>query len=131
MTMPDAIEARVRAYLTSGTTPAALTSPINIVLLSALGAGDAPGTPITTGTTPIKAFGATGSADVGSNGAVIRYEGLPNPTVVAGFRLQDSAASPTIVVDNIPRQVGGVNTSVTVTDGILEIPANGVSVTAS
>jgi hypothetical protein len=118
--MTDAMEVTINAYLTKGTAPPALTAPIRITLLSALGTGDAAGTPITGGTTPIKDLGATGTNPT-SNGTVLRWEGLPNPTTVAGYRVQDSAATPTIILDNVPRTGG----SVSVTDGIFEIPAGG------
>lgn len=121
--MTDAMEVTINAYLTKGTTPPALTTPINIVLLSALGTGDAAGTAIA-GT--VKALGATGTNPT-SNGSVIRWEGLANPTTVAGFRIQDSAATPTIILDNVPRTGG----SVSVTDGIFEVAAGGFTNTAN
>lgn len=121
--MPDAMETTINAYLTKGTTPPALTGPMNVVLLSALGAGDAAGTPIA-GTT--KALGATGSNPT-SNAAILRWEGLTNPTTIAGYRIQDSAGTPTITLDNIPRTGGNV----TVTDGIFEIPAGGLTNTTA
>jgi hypothetical protein len=120
--MPDAMEVTINAYLTKGTTPPALTSPIRVRLLSALGAGDAAGTPVTTGTTPWINLGATGTNPT-SNAAVLRYEGLPNPTTVAGMQIGDSAGTPTITLDNIARTGG----SVTVTDGILEIAIGGLT----
>ena len=126
--MPDAIEIRVTDYLARGVTPAALTLPMNVVLLSALGAGDAAGTPITTGTTPVRAYGPTAAgSNPASNVAIIRYEGLPNPTTVAGYRIQDSAATPVVMLDNIPRTAG----SVVVVDGIFEIPAGGLTATSA
>jgi len=123
--MPDAMEVTINAYLTKGTTPPALTGPINVVLLSALGTSgggastDTAGTPIA-GTAI--AFGATGTNPT-SNAAILRWTGLANPTTVAGYRIQDSAGTPTILLDNIPRTGG----SVTVTDGIFEIAAGGLT----
>jgi hypothetical protein len=130
--LPNTIEDRVTDYVTKGTTPAALTAPIRVRLLSALGASDAAGTPVTTGTTPWINYGATANAQVSdgsqtSNTAVLRWEGLPNPTTVAGFQLGDSAGTPVITVDNIARTGG----SVTVTDGIFEVPVNGLTVRSS
>lgn len=127
--LPDAIEIRVTDYVARGVTPAALTTPINVVLLSALGSGDAAGTPITTGTTPIKAFSPTAAGtNPASNSVVLRWEGLPNPTTVAGFRIQDSTAvTPVILVDNIARTGG----SVTVVDGIFEVAVGGLTVTSA
>ncbi len=125
--LTDVLENRVAAYVAAGTAPAALTAPIKVVLLSALGAGDAAGTPITVATTPKLNFGATVTGDTGSNGAVLRWEGLANPTTVAGFRLEDSAATPTITADNIPRTGG----SVSVTGGIFEVAASGLTITAA
>jgi hypothetical protein len=121
--MTDAMEVTINAYLTKGTTPPALTGPINVVLLSALGAGDAAGTPIA-GTT--LAFGATGTNPT-SNAAVLRWTGLANPTTVAGYRIQDSAGTPTVILDNIPRTGG----SVVVTDGIFEVAAGGLTNTTA
>ena len=46
--MPDAIETTINAYLMKGTTPPALTTPMRVQLVSALGSGDAASTPITT-----------------------------------------------------------------------------------
>lgn len=120
--MPDAMEVTINAYLTGGTTPPALTAPMRIQLVSALGAGDAASTPITGGTTPIIALGATGT-NPRTNAAILRWEGIPNPTTVAGFRVLDSGGTPTVTLDNIPRTGG----SVSVTDGIFEIPASGFS----
>ncbi len=128
--MTDAMEVRVTDYLAKGATPPALTAPIRVQLVSALGTGDAASTPITGGTTPIKDYGA-GATDATtgktSNGALLRWEGLPNPTDVAGFRLLDSAATPVVTLDNIPRTGGTVR----VTDGIFEVPAGGLTVTSA
>lgn len=126
--LTDAMEIRATDYFARGVTPAALTTPINVVLLSALGAGDAAGTPITGGTTPIKAYGPTAAGtNPASNAAILRYEGLPNPTTVAGFRIQDSAATPVILLDNVPRTGG----SVSVTDGIFEVAIGGLTATSA
>ncbi len=128
--MPDVIEVRVTDYLAKGATPAALTAPIRVQLVSALGTGDAASTPITGGTTPILDYGA-GATDPAtgktSNGTLRRWEGLPNPTTVAGFRLLDSSATPVVTLDNIARTGG----SVSVTDGIFEVPAGGLTVTSA
>jgi hypothetical protein len=121
--MTDAMEVTINAYLTKGTTPPALTAPINVVLLSALGAGDAAGTPVA-GTA--LALGATGTNPT-SNAAILRWTGLANPTTVAGYRIQDSAGTPTIILDNIPRTGG----SVSVTDGIFEVAAGGLTNTTA
>lgn len=125
--LTDTLENRVAAYVAVGTTPAALTTPIRVVLLSALGTGDAPGTPVTVATVPKPAYGATVTGDTGSNSAILRWEGLANPTTVAGFRLEDSAATPVIVADNIARTGG----SVSVTGGIFEVAAGQLTITAA
>lgn len=124
--MPDAMEVTINAYLTKGTTPSALIAPMRIQLVSALGAGDAASTPITGGTTPIINLGGTGTNPV-TNAAILRWEGLPNPTTVAGYRVLDSAGTPTVTLDNVPRTGG----QVVVTDGIFEIPASGFSNTTA
>lgn len=108
-----------------GTAPPALTGPMRVQLLSALGTGDAAGTPIAGAIQPFGATTSTGGSAV-SNSALIRYTGLANPTTVAGFRIIDSAATPVVTLDNLPRTGGAV----TVTDGIIEIAANALSVTA-
>jgi hypothetical protein len=119
--LTDAQERIAVDYWARFVAPPALTAPANVVLLSALGTGDAAGTEV--GGT-VKAYGATAAATdangvtTSSNGALLRWEGLPNPTTVAGFRIQDSAATPVIVLDNIARTSG----SVSVTDGIFEVP---------
>lgn len=120
--LPDAMESTVVAYIAQGTTPPALTAPMQVQLLSALGTDDAAGTPIEGA---VLDFGATGSGDTRSNAAVLRFEGLANPTTVAGFRVQDSSG--TVTQDNIARTGGAVS----VTDGIFEIPAEGLSITAA
>jgi hypothetical protein len=120
--MPDAMETTINAYLTKGTTPPALTTPMRIQLVSALGSGDAASTPITGGSTPIINLGATGSNPT-TNAGILRWEGIPNPTTVAGFRVLDSAGTPTVTLDNIPRTGG----SVSVTDGIFEVPIGSFS----
>lgn len=124
--MPDAMETTINAYLTKGTTPPALTTPMRVQLVSALGAGDAASTPITTGTTPFIALGATGSNPT-SNAGILRWEGIPNPTTVAGFRIVDSAGTPTVTLDNIPRTGG----SVSVVDGIFEVAIGGLTNTTA
>ncbi len=119
--LTDAAEIRVTDYVARAVTPPALTGPVNVVLLSALGTGDAAGTPVT-GT--VKAYGPTAAGtNPASNAALLRWEGLANPTTVAGFRLQDSAATPFITLDNIARTGG----SVSVTGGIFEVPAGGLT----
>ncbi len=119
--LTDAAEVRQTDYNARGITPPALTAPINVVILSALGTSDAAGTPVS-GT--IKAYGPTaGGTNPASNASLLRWEGLANPTTVAGYRLQDSAATPFITMDNIARTGG----SVSVTGGIFEIPANGLT----
>jgi hypothetical protein len=123
--LTDAMERAVVDYVARGVAPPALTGPINVVILSALGTADAPGTAV--GGT-IKAYGATAASTdangvtTGANGALLRWEGLANPTTVAGFREQDSTATPIITMDNIARTGG----SVSVTDGIFEVPAGGL-----
>ena len=124
--MPDAMETTINAYLTKGTTPPALTGPMRVQLVSALGSGDAASTPVTTGSTPIIALGATGSNPT-SNAGILRWEGLPNPTTVAGFRILDSAGTPVVTLDNIARTGG----SVSVTDGIFEVAIGGLTNTTA
>ncbi len=123
----DVLENRFITYLTVGTTPAALTAPMRIRLLSALGAGDAPGTVVTVATVPAPNLGATVTGDTSTTGAVLRWEGLANPTTVAGYQILDSAATPVITMDNIPRTGG----SVSVTGGIFEIAAGALTAVAS
>ena len=130
--LPNTIEDRVTDYVAKGTTPAALTTPIRVRLLSALGTADAAGTPVTTGTTPWVNYGAGANSQVSdgsqtSNGAILRFEGLPNPTTVAGYQLGDSNATPVITVDNIARTGG----SVSVVDGVFEVPAGGLTTRSS
>lgn len=131
--MTDTLETRVITYLAVGTTPAALTGPMRVRLLSALGAGDAAGTVVTVATTPALNYGATVTGDTASNAAILRWEGLPNPTTVAGWQIIDSAATPVVVLDNIPRRNAGntANESVSVTGGIFETPAGGLTATAA
>lgn len=126
--LPDAIENALVDYLTKGTAMPAVTAPVRIQLVSALGAGDAASTPITTGTTPIINLGAGATANgANSNGATLRWEGLPNPTTVAGYRVIDSAATPLVLLDNVPRTGG----SVSVTGGIFEVAAAGFTTTGA
>ncbi len=123
--LPDPIEIRVTDYVARAVTPPAFTGPINVVILSALGTGDAAGTPVA-GT--VKAYGPTAAGtNPASNASLLRWEGLANPTDVAGFRLQDSAATPVITMDNIPRTGG----TVSVTGGIFEVPAGGLTATSA
>ena len=122
--LTDNFENRVARYVNEGVTPAALTTPIQVQLLSALGSGDTPGTPVAGA---VEDYGATTTGDTSSNAAIVRYEGLANPTTVAGFQIQDSAGTPVPTQTNIPRTGG----SVSVTDGVFEIPAGGLTSTAS
>ena len=130
---PDAMETRHLDYIARGVTPTALTGPMRVRLLSALGSNDAAGTPVTTGTTPWINYGANttytqvANATQTSNTGVLRYEGLPNPTTVAGMQIGDSAATPFITLDNIARTGGAA----TVVDGIFEIPAGGLTAASS
>lgn len=123
--MPDAIENAVLDYLTRGTTPAALTGPMRVQLLSALGTGDAAGTPVAGAIVNLGATAPAGGA--ASNAAVLRWEGLANPTTVAGYRVIDSAATPVVTLDNIARTGGAV----TVTEGIFEVAAGDLDFTAA
>lgn len=74
-------------------TPPALTAPIRVQMLSALGAGDAASTPITTGTTPLINLGATAPVNgANSNAAASRSRrpamppGSSPPQVAHPFR---------------------------------------------
>lgn len=127
----DVMEGRNIDYLTKATTPPALTAPIRVRLLSALGTADAAGTPITVATTPALDYGAVANTQVSegtqtSNGAVRRWEGLANPTTVAGFQLIDSTATPVTTMDNMPLTGG----SISVTGGIFEVAAGGLTANA-
>ncbi len=123
--MPDAMENTILDYLTRGVTPPALTTPIRVQLVSALGTGDAASTPVSGA---ILNLGATApAAGANENAALLRWEGLANPTTVAGWRIIDSAATPVVTMDNIPRTGG----SVSVTDGIFEVAAGALDFTAA
>ncbi len=123
--LTDAMETALANYVGRGTAMPALTAPIRVQLLSALGTGDAAGTVVSGA---ILDFGANATTtDTTENATIRRYEGLANPTTVAGFRIIDSAATPVVVMDNIPRTGG----SVSVTSGIFEIPAGGLDLTAA
>lgn len=115
--LPDPIENHVLDYVTRGVVPPALTGPMRVQLVSALGSGDAASTPVANAIVTLGASAA--SAGANSNAAVLRWEGLPNPTTVAGYRVLDSATTPVVTLDNIARTGG----QVTVTDGIYEVPA--------
>ncbi len=119
--LTDPMEIRATDYFARAVTPPALAGPINVVILSALGTGDAAGTSVS-GT--VKAYGPTAAGtNPASNASLLRWEGLANPTTVAGFRLQDSAATHVITLENIARTGG----SVSVTGGIFEVPAGGLT----
>lgn len=126
--LTDPFEVRVTDYVARGVTPAALTTPMRVQILSALGAGDAASTPITggnqAGIVPLDPTAA--GTNPASNATIRRWDGLPNPTTVAGYRILDSAATPNVPLDNIPRTGG----SVSVTDGVFEVPANGLTITS-
>lgn len=126
--LTDVYEDAVINYVTKGTQPPALVAPMRVRLLSALGAGDAAGTPVTVATTPAVPLGAGAAANgATSNTAILRWEGLANPTTVAGFQVIDSAGTPAVVLDNIPRTGGNL----VVTSGIFEVPAAGLVNTAA
>ncbi len=123
--LPDPIETSLANYLARGDAMPALTAPMRVQLVSALGTGDAASTPVSGAILNIGAN--TTTTDTATNPAIIRFENLPNPTTVAGFRVIDSAATPVLVLDNIPRTGG----SVSVTSGIFEIPAGGLTIKAA
>ena len=127
--LTDAQEIRVTDYVFRGVTPAALTTPMRVQLVSALGTGDAASTPIATGTTPIINLSPTAAgSNPGSNSTILRWEGLPNPTTVAGFRVLDSTpTTPVVTLDNIAKNGGPV----VVTDGIFEVAVGGITHTAA
>lgn len=125
--MTNIFEQRVVDYLVRGTTPAALTAPMRVQIVSALGADDAPSTPVADAIQPLGATATASPAGTSSNAALIRFEGLPNPTVIAGFRIMDSAATPNVTVDNIGRTGGPI----TVTEGVYEIAAGELNITGA
>jgi hypothetical protein len=125
--LTDVMEVRALDYFVRGTTPAALSTPMRVQLVSALGSGDAASTPIAGAIQPLGASAPTSGAGTTSNAALIRFEGLTNPTTVAGYRIIDSAGTPVVTLDNIARTGGPVS----VTDGVFEIPAGELVVTAA
>lgn len=130
--LTDVMETRLLDYVTRGTTPPALTGPMRIQLLSALGAGDAAGTPVAGAIVALNATAPSEPNGTNSNSATLRWEGLANPTTVAGYRIIDSSATPVVTVDNIPRvNDAGTNETITVTSGIYEVPAGGIAFTAA
>lgn len=112
-------------YLLRAEAPPALTAPMRVQLLSALGADGVAGTPVAGAI--VNASQAAASGDASTNTATYRWEGLANPTTVAGYRFLDSAGTPVVTLDNIPRTGG----SVTVTDGIYEVAAGDLDATAA
>lgn len=132
--LTDLMEVRLLDYVTRGNTPAALTAPIRIQLLSALGSGDTPGTPVTAAgaTQTLGATAPSSGPGTNSNAAILRFDGLPNPTTVAGYRIIDSSATPVVTVDNIARiNDAAAPEVITVTSGIYEVPAGGIAFTAA
>lgn len=130
--LPDLMESRLLDYTTRGITPAPLVGPMRLQLLGALGVNDEPGTPIANAILPLGATVPTSPGGTNSNAAIIRYEGLPNPTTVAGYRVIDSSAEPVVTIDNIARtNDSGVPEIVVVTSGIYEVPAGGIAFTAA
>lgn len=125
--LTDAAEVAVLDYVARGIAPPALTAPMRVQLLSALGTGDAASTPISGALLPLGATAAASGPGSASNAATLRFEGLPNPTTVAGYRILDSAGTPVVTLDNIPRTGGAV----VVTDGIFEVPLGGLTFTAA
>lgn len=131
--LTDALELRVLDYVARAITPPALTGPMRVQLLSALGTDDVGGVPIP-GTEIF--FGATAPTSPGGRSAnenTLRWTGLPEPVTVAGYRILDSTLiTPIVTIDNIPRLNSlGEPQVIVVAAGIYEVPAGGLVLTAA
>jgi hypothetical protein len=119
MSLTDAAEARVTAFLTGTSGATAPTLPLKLRLMSANGSDSTPGTQVVGGTYAAQEV----DFSAGGNDAIVRFEGLANPTTVAGGELWDSNGTP--FRWQWAALAGG---SVSVTDGVLEFPIAAIAV---
>ncbi|GAA1026830.1 hypothetical protein GCM10009557_05920 [Virgisporangium ochraceum] len=114
--LTDAAETRTLAWLLGQATTAP-TLPLMVRAMTANGSDSAAGTEIAGGTyAPVELDAANVASGASSNEAIVRFEGIPNPTSVAGIEIWDSAGTPF-------RWWHGAFTggAKNVTDGVLEI----------
>lgn len=130
--LTNEMEERILNYVTRGLQPGLLVTPMRIQLLTTLGAGDDPGVPIANAIIELEVTPPTSPQGETRNAKTLRWEGLVEPSIVAGYRVMDSGAVFTVTVDNIPRtNAVGEPTPVIVTSGIYEVPAGGLIFTAA
>src|SRR5688500_3363875 len=92
--LTDTAETRALAWLL-GQSATAPVLPLKMRLMTANGSDSAAGTEVAGGTyTPQTLSLATAAGGASSNDTVVRFEGIPNPTVVTGVEIWDSAGSP-------------------------------------
>lgn len=113
--LTDGAETRVLQWLLGQATTAP-TLPLRVRLMTANGSDGAAGTEVTGGTyAPVSLSAAAVAAGVSSNDAILRWEGIPNPTTVVGLEVWDSAGTP------FRWWHGALSVSKTITDGVFEI----------
>jgi hypothetical protein len=121
--LTDGAETRgLQWLLGQETTPPEL--PLTVHLMTANGSDSAAGTEVTGGTyAPVELDAAAVADGASSNDTVLRWEGIPNPTTVAGIEIWDSADTP------FRWWHGALAAQKTVTDGVLEIPIGDLALT--
>lgn len=113
--LTDGAETRTLQWLLGQATTAP-TMPLMVRAMTANGSDSAAGTEVAGGTyTPEQLDAAAVANGASSNQAIVRFEGIPNPTTVRGIEIWDSAGTP------FRWWHGALAAEKTVTDGILEI----------
>ena len=129
MSASNGAEGRILNWLTGNATTAP-TLPLKVRLMTAVGTDSANGTEVAGGTYAPQTFAADavsgdGEAVGAVNNALIRFEGIPNPTTIVAFEIWDSAGTPFrwhwALLDS-PR---------TVTDGVLEFAEGALAITCA
>jgi hypothetical protein len=123
--LTDVAETRTLAWLLGQATTAPVL-PLRVRLMTANGGEATPGTEVAGGTyTPQTLSAAAVAGGASSNDAVLRWEGIPNPTTVNGVEIWDSAGSP------VRWWHKAFTTPKTVVDGVLEFPVGDLDLTMS
>jgi hypothetical protein len=124
MSLTNAAESRVANWLTGNSTTAP-TLPLKVRLMTVNGSDSAAGTELTGGTYAPQTvtYGASAGGAAGANDAIVRFEGIANPSVIAGFEIWDSAGTP--FRWHWAALTGGDKT---VTDGVLEFAVGALTI---
>lgn len=122
--LTDGAESRALRFLLGQSGATAPTLPLKVRITSTAPTDSAAGTAIP-GVADATLSTAAEAGGASSNDTILRWEGIPNPTTVAGVEIWDSAGTP------FRWWHGTLAAQKTVTDGVLEIPVGDLDLTMS